>query len=256
MAIALTLGPLLFADFEIPDRISGIGGRQMLTVHKLPGGSRVVDAMGRDDAPIKWSGRFRGSAAETRARLADFLRVQGKPIELAWSSFRYNVMVEEFQADYEQPFEIPYSITCLVVADETSPLLTTLLGLDAAIGTDLNNVIQIGAALNIPGISTAISGVQTATANVQTFEGATSQTVTGVQGAIKTALTAVNGSIATNNTNVAATGSVAGVVAGGSPTSLANTLTSQSNSFTALGQLYQLQPALQRMFVNVGNGGS
>jgi hypothetical protein len=256
MTVVLTLGPILFDGFEIPDRISGIGGKQMLAVHKLPGGDRVIDAMGRDDAPIKWSARFRGSDAETRARLADFLRVQGQPIELAWSSFRYSVVIDEFEADYEQPFEIPYSITCLVVKDETSPLLTALLGLNAAIGSDLNNVIQIGAALNVPGINTAIAGVSSATSTVSTFEGATSQTVTGVQGAITTALSAVNGSIATNNATVAASGNVAGVVAGGSPASLASSLTSQSNSFIQLGQLYQIQPALQRMFTNVGNGGS
>jgi hypothetical protein len=256
MVVALTLGPVLFTDFEIPDKITGIGGKHMLAVHKLPGGNRVIDAMGRDDAPLKWSGRFRGSDAETRARLADFLRVQGQPIELAWSSFRYNVMVEEFEADYEQPFEIPYSITCMVVADETSPRLTALLGLDAAIGTDLNNVIQIGAALNVPGISTAIAGVSSATSTVSTFEGATSQTVTGVQGAITLAMSAVENSITSNNANVAPSGSVAGVVAGGDPASLASSLSSQAQSFTALGQLYQIQPALQRMFVNVGNGGS
>jgi hypothetical protein len=255
MVVALTLGPVLFADFEIPDKISGVGGKQMLVVHKLTGGDRVVDAMGRDDSSLKWSGRFRGSAAETRARLLDFLRVQGQSIELAWSSFRYKVVVETFDADYEQPFEIPYTVSCLVISDETSPLLTALLGLDAAIGSDLNNIVQIGAALNVPGISTAISGVQTATANVQTFEGASSQTITGVQGAITTALGAVNDNIATNNTNVAPAGSVAGVAAGGDPASLANSLSSQSNSFSALGQLYQIQPALQRMFVNVGNGG-
>jgi hypothetical protein len=256
MTVVLTLGPILFADFEIPDKISGIGGKQMLAVHKLPGGSRIVDAMGRDDAPLKWSARFRGSDAETRARLADFLRVQGQPIELAWSRFRYTVVIDEFEADYEQPFEIPYSITCLVVQDETSPLLTALLGLDAAIGSDLNNVIQIGAALNVPGINTAIAGVSSATSTVSTFEGASSQTVSVVQEAITTALSAVNGNILTNNTTVAASGSVAGVVPGGSPPSLASSLSSQSESFTALGQLYQIQTALQRMFVNVGNGGS
>ena len=256
MTVVLTLGPILFYGMEVPDKISGIGGKQMLAVHKLPGGNRVIDAMGRDDAPLKWSARFRGSDAETRARLADYLRVQGQPIELAWSSFRYTVVIDEFEADYEQPFEIPYSITCIVVQDETSPLLTALLGLDAAIGTDLNNVIQIGAALNVPGINTAIAGVSSATSTVSTFEGASSADVSAVQGAITTALSAVNGNIATNNTNVAASGSVAGVVAGGQPATLANNLSSQSQSFSDLGQLYQIQPALQRMFVNVGNGGS
>jgi hypothetical protein len=45
MTVTLTLGGVVFADFEIPDSISS-GGEQMLTVHKLPGGNRIIDALG------------------------------------------------------------------------------------------------------------------------------------------------------------------------------------------------------------------
>src|SRR5258708_34428670 len=99
MAVVLTLGPLLFTDFEVPESIN-VGGKQIRVVHKLVGGDRVIDAMGRDDDDIVWSGRFRGSAAEIRARLADFLRVQGQPLVLAWSTYRYLVMVG-FKADFK-----------------------------------------------------------------------------------------------------------------------------------------------------------
>ena len=110
--------------------------------------------------------------------------------------------------------------------------------------------------LNVPGINTAIAGVQTATSSVQTFEGASSQDVSAVESALTLALGAVGTNINTNNTTVAASGNVAGVVAGAPPATLASNLTSQSDSFIALGQLYQVQSSLQRMFTNVGNGGS
>lgn len=55
--IVLVLGPIAFADFEIPERIR-FGGNQRLAVHQLPGGRRVVDALGRDDGEICWSGVF------------------------------------------------------------------------------------------------------------------------------------------------------------------------------------------------------
>jgi hypothetical protein len=255
MSVFLTLGPVLFADFEVPESLKGVGGEQMLKVHKLPGGTRVVDAMGRDDADPTWSGRFRGSAAETRARLLDYLRVQGQPIELAWSSFRYSVVIKKFDADYQQPYEIPYTITCLVVTDETSPLLTALLGLDTVVGTDLNNVVQISSGLNIPGTTAAVANVSSVTAGVQTYEGLSASTMTAVQGAVTTATTAVGIDIGTNNNVVASTGSVAGMTAGAAPSDLATSLTSQSDSFSNLGSLYQIQSSLQRVSANLANAG-
>ena len=50
--IALTLGGVVFADFEIPDSIN-FGGEQVLSVHQLPGGTRVIDALGPSDAEIR-----------------------------------------------------------------------------------------------------------------------------------------------------------------------------------------------------------
>ena len=254
MAVVLTLGPLLFTNFEVPDKIN-VGGKQMLVVHKLVGGDRVIDAMGRDDHDIKWSGRFRGSAAESRARLADFIRVQGQPMILAWSSFRYLVMVE-FEADFMQQYEIPYTITCTVVSDLTSPILTALEGIDAAIFSDVNQVIQVGAALNVPGITSAISSVSAITSSVTTFQGAASSVVSAASSAIGLAQSALASQTATQNTIVTASGNVAGVVAGGSPTSIASSLSSQSSAFQQLGQLYQAKALLGRIGTNILNAGS
>jgi hypothetical protein len=254
MAVVLTLGPLLFTDFEVPESIN-VGGKQILVVHKLIGGSRVIQAMGRDDDDIKWSGRFRGSAAEIRTRLADFLRVQGQPLVLAWSSFRYLVMVE-FKADFHQQYEIPYSISCTVVSDLTNPVLTAVLGVDAAISSDLNQAIQVGAQLNVPGITSAISGISTATAAVETFQGAATTDVSAAMSAVGLAQTAIAGQTDIQNAVVAASGNVAGVVAGLDPATIASNLTSQASAFSQLGQLYQLKALVGRMGVNISNAGS
>ena len=95
----LTLGPVTFADFEIPREVP-FGGAQSLVVKKLVGGDRVIDAMGRDDRDIGWSGRFRGSLAEVRARQLDLMRIQGQQQLLSWSSLRFLVLVERFEADF------------------------------------------------------------------------------------------------------------------------------------------------------------
>jgi hypothetical protein len=59
--IVLVLGPVAFSDFEDPERIR-FGGAQRLAVHKLPGGARVIDALGPDDTEIGWSGIFAARA--------------------------------------------------------------------------------------------------------------------------------------------------------------------------------------------------
>ena len=51
---------IVFQDFELPSGIN-FGGRQRLALHRLPGGSRVIDALGRDDAQISFAGIFTGS---------------------------------------------------------------------------------------------------------------------------------------------------------------------------------------------------
>ena len=78
----LTLGGVAFQGFEIPDSLN-FGGEQALAIHKFPGGSRTVDSMGPDDDDIRWSGRFRGTSAEQRATLLDYMRRQGQQILLA-----------------------------------------------------------------------------------------------------------------------------------------------------------------------------
>ena len=43
------LGPIALQGFEVPESIT-IGGAQRLAIHRLPGGARVIDALGPDDA--------------------------------------------------------------------------------------------------------------------------------------------------------------------------------------------------------------
>lgn len=117
MAGQLTLGEVVFADFEIPDHIA-VGGKQDLVIHRLPGGGRVVDAMGADDAPIRWSGIFSGDRAADRARGLDRLRRSGVRQNLSWSAWRYTVVVQQFEAKITNDWWIPYQIEVCVVASE------------------------------------------------------------------------------------------------------------------------------------------
>jgi hypothetical protein len=162
----LTLGGVVFQDFEVPERIN-FGGEQALAVHRLPGGARVIDTLGPDDADIRWSGRFRGPTAEERAILLDFLRRSGSQQLLSWSFHFYQVVIKEFTADFQQSYEIPYSISCLVVTDLTQALIQAAVGLIDAIANDLLNAVGLGGTIGIPAINTALTGATVAFTNYQ-----------------------------------------------------------------------------------------
>ncbi len=158
---ALLLGPILFQDFEIPTEISW-GGAQKLIIHRLPGGTRIIDAMGRDDTEITWSGMFSGPDAGLRARAVDLMRADGALWPLTWDSFFYSVVITRFEADYRRPNWIPYKIACTVLQDEAEAAVDTVLSLATSTATDLAAVDPASgldlsaatAALALPGATT------------------------------------------------------------------------------------------------------
>lgn len=115
----LALGPVLFDTFEVPHTINW-GGAQRLAVHKLPGGERVIDAMGRDDDAITWTGVFLGPDAIDRARYLDSLRIAGDALPLTWGGQSYLVFISEFKPQYQHFGHLPYQITCTVLVDQAN----------------------------------------------------------------------------------------------------------------------------------------
>ena len=133
---SLTLGPVAFAGFELPSSIT-LGGRQRLAIHRLPGGLRIIDALGADPADLAWSGIFTGPDAAIRARTLDTLRITGAPLPLAWDAFLYTFVIESFEADYRSPWWIPYRLSCAVLRDEAAALIADVVGLLPGITVDL-----------------------------------------------------------------------------------------------------------------------
>ena len=115
MGSLLVLGPVAFQGFEVPERIT-LGGRQRLAVHTLPGGTRIVDAMGPDDRELAWSGMISGIGADERVRQLDRLRQAGEALPLGWDGWRYTVVISRFEADSANPWWVPYRISCTVLS--------------------------------------------------------------------------------------------------------------------------------------------
>lgn len=184
--VALLLGPIVFQDFEVPSGIN-FGGRQRLALHRLPSGSRVIDALGRDDAQISFSGIFAGSDAILRARSLDELRVAGIPLPLTWDVLFYTVLISDFCADYRSSWWIPYRIVCTVIRDEASALLLAAASLATAALTDVGiaasdasdagvDLSPLQTALTAPGATTrgtaAFTGAQACLADARSSIGA------------------------------------------------------------------------------------
>jgi hypothetical protein len=134
--IVLVLGPVAFQDFEVPSGIN-FGGRQLLAVHRLTDGRRVVDCIGADESEISFSGAFSGADATLRARMLNSLRVAGGELNLTWDVFFYTVVLSRLDADYQNPVWIPYRISCTVVRDEAVAAIASATALSSSILADL-----------------------------------------------------------------------------------------------------------------------
>lgn len=170
----LLIGPILFQDFELPPSISW-GGTQALHVHKLPGGTRIIDAMGRDDAPITWTGVFTGGDAGLRARAIDLMRAEGATWPLTWDTYFYTVIIERFDADFRRPNWIPYRISCTVLRDEAEALASSVLSLANSIGADLTAADNAGSGLDLSASTAALAAIGATTRGTSTYAQAQTQ---------------------------------------------------------------------------------
>ncbi len=201
---SLTLGPVAFAGFELPSSIT-VGGRQRLAIHRLPGGIRIIDALGADPADINFSGIFTGPDAADRARLLDALRVAGAPLPLAWDAFIYTVIVESFEADYRSPWWIPYRLSCTVLRDEAASLVAMAVEFAPAISSDL---LAAGSFATNATMQTSVPG---ATITGTAANAAAQASLTTTLASIDNQITTTTASL--NSLSLSATVSAAGLLA-------------------------------------------
>ena len=135
MADVLSLGGIAFVDFSTPEIMMG-GGAQAMVVHKLPGGSRVIDTLGPDEAEVVWRGHFYGNDAYSTALRLDAMRAEGKTQQLTWGGQFRSVIVQNFIYRVRRlPAWVEYEITCTVVQNPS-------LGNLAAVITTVDTLIQ------------------------------------------------------------------------------------------------------------------
>ena len=131
------LGDVAFEGHEVPSRIS-VGGAHAVRIHRLPGGGRIIDAMGVDDGAICWSGFFTGPLAAARARLVDAMRQGGQLVGLSFSDYAFNVVVVHFEYDLQDRGAlISYRIRTEIVPDNVVQADDTSGAIGAALANDV-----------------------------------------------------------------------------------------------------------------------
>ena len=132
----LTLGGIVFDDFSTPELMMS-GGQQAMVVHKLPGGSRVIDTLGPDEANILWRGQFYGNNAYQTALTLDALRASGQVQPLTWGGQFRQVIIDTFIYEVRRmPVWVEYHISCTVYQN---PALGNLV---AAVPNTIDTMVQ------------------------------------------------------------------------------------------------------------------
>jgi hypothetical protein len=190
----LTLGGVAFGGFEVPGNMV-FGGAQQLAVHRLIGGQRVIDAMGRDDAAVRWCGVFSGGNAGGRARMLDAMRAAGSQLNLAWDAFSYAVIIERLSLDFRNPWWIPYEISCTVVLDlaQNVPAYVT----DLADGV-LDDLTSASAFIDVSAAIAAISAPDALTQGNDNYAAATTA-LSSVGTALSDGIASAQAGLGSNN---------------------------------------------------------
>lgn len=248
----LTLGDFNFSRYEVPASIV-FGGSHALVSHELVGGKRIVDAMGRRDAPLEWSGLFLGENSLARARYVDGLRIAGKPLGLAWSELKYTVVIQSFNCTFERFYRLPYSISCLVVEDLAAPVTSLAsAGIDEWITNDMNTASALGLEIGDGSLSALLGTLDAAIKQVSTFAGAVQSTINSVLGPLAAVQARVKILIGASGNVLSNVATVGGILPNNPAARQTSKLLGQVTAMTQSPKLYNLQSVLGRMGGNLG----
>lgn len=250
--ITLQLGDVQFSETEIPENIK-IGTEHRTSVHKLIGGHREVNMLGPDHAPIEWSGYFIGSNAYARARLLKQMCDTGLPLSLTWSQFNYQVVISHFEADFERDYQLPYSITCLVLQDLTAPLPSAKApSPDAVLAADNKTVDDLALLINHPEISKAILNVTQTVDQISSIATAATGKISQAITYIHTAQQQVQTVIASTEKTLSNISTLGGILPNNPVARSVSRLSAQVNAITSQLNLVKLNGVLGRMTKTLG----
>lgn len=252
----LVLGSVTFGGFERPTSLP-FGGEQRTVAHELIGGGRVIDAMGRSDRPIEWGGWFIGNDAVNRAQQLDAMRIAGAAQSLTWDKFSYQVIVRSFLAEYQRAYQVPYRITCEVIADNTQPVGTPASApIDQAINSDAALAALQAQAIADQQLAALVQTMQIAVSAVTSFATAPRSTINSITQGVLASQTRAGALIAQTTAAIGTPSSFGGVTVGGSGSASAAALITQTSQVFTLNNLNNIQGTLGRISANLASANS
>lgn len=242
----LKLGDFTFADYEIPATIN-FGGKQNTVIHRLPGGRRVIDVMGRDDDDIAWKGVLTGPEALTRVKQLDTMRIAGDVVPLIWAKFRYQVVISQLEANFERWYQIPYQITVIVLNDNSNGVTVDAIDLDSSLQGDLAKAKGLAAKINDGVITKAMNALDSAIKGVTNIANAAKSVINSILTPIVTIQQRVRALIANASNTLTSITTLGGLLPNNPISKQIQKFNAQTSKYTDLTNLYQLESVMGRM---------
>jgi hypothetical protein len=193
------LGSFAFQNFEVPETLDAVEGNASV-LHKMPGGTRVLDDLGDDPDDISFSGKLLGDFVGQRKQ--QLAALKGQVVTLTWRQESRTVWVQKLDFSYNGTGT---DFTCHLIVLQTN-VVKPPLTLASALTTSLSTATGINIPLAAAQVTTAVNLIAPVLQTAVSLTGG-SPAALKVLGVINTAQSTVN------NVNDAAQGQIGGVVA-------------------------------------------
>jgi len=194
-----------------------------------------------------------GLNATERARFLDTLRAQGAAQTLTWGQFKYSVIVKEFEAEYERFYQIPYRISCEVIADLANPVTTVApASIDSDILTDFDVCGQLASPIGDSLLTSLLATAGNAIALVSSFANASRSSIASCSQPLAAVQSRVQALIGISSGVLGGVSAFGGVNPAASVGFSAASLVAQTANMANMNSLFQLSSVVGRMSANLG----
>lgn len=162
-----SIGGVTFTAKEEPSSLPIGQARQMMAVHTLPGGTRIVQAFGVEPQDVSWSGHFWDQSVKDRVNALRSYAVSGNEIPIQWGSEAYFCIVKEFRPVYLHDYHATYDITVTITRDANGAFsVATAPSIDKQVSQLQQNAQTAADLLNQADTNYINSGIPTSLTNV------------------------------------------------------------------------------------------
>lgn len=209
------IGSVMLTGMAVPSGVT-IGGQQQITIHRLPGGDRVIDLGGNDPNRIEMEGIFLGPSSQVRAEALVKMRRDGQLVLLQVAGLSMRVYVQTFRYTYEAKGAIcRYFLVLELQGESANSTALSTSALSGLIGDDATKALTSITST----VGTISQSVSNFAGQVQTVVGQVAPVANligagGILAKVSDKLQIVQGA-ATAGTNLSALPSAASSVIGG-----------------------------------------